>query len=417
MTKLTEYIMNKYKMFIAALAAVLSGNAVAQSVTVEQKAGLQPSGTDTLAISLKGLSKSAAAAQFDIKVPDGIKIKNDIAYGDLLNDGYTVDYKPLGNGVVRVFIYNTNKDEFAKPEGVLLNVPITTEDAKTEAGDYAGGSISNIKVANLDASKAAENFADAEFSVNVGYDVLGHLVSDPSEELDIRDLLKLARLIVEADETTDELLARGDMNKDAQLNVQDYVILSGEIFPSVEAKGNNFTPNAGGENILNAKGGQSIVLNLQNVNEFQAAQFDVTLPDGITMGDVVLASRANGLDVLSNKINDNTWRVLVASTDGTAIADNAGDLLQINLEGNGAGEATVSNVLFSDVHAQGTSFANMTVNVQSGNATGINGVEVDADNDANKTTYSLGGAIRKGLQRGVNIVRDAAGKVTKVIKK
>lgn len=400
--------MNKYKMFIAALAAVLSGNASAQSVGVQQDNDLIPGGTANLAVRLSA-EQAAAAAQFDIKLPDGIT--GSISSG-ALTQGFTLDQVSLGGGVTRVFVYNTNKGKFSAASGDVLTIPVTVS-AEAESGEYAGGTISNIKVANADATSAG-TFEDVEFSVNVGYDVLGHLVTDPSEAISVLDIQKLARLIVNIDATDSEMLKRGDMNKDNTLNVNDLVQLIQKVFPTT---GNSVAaaPIADGQNLLNAKGGTAITLNLQNVAKYEAFQFDVTLPEGLEIGDVELGARTSGMDMLSNKIGDNTWRVLVAGMDGTAINGNAGDLLKVAVVGNGAGEATVSNIQFADVNANGTDFAVMKVSVQGGSATGIN--TVNADTNADKTTYSIGGTIRKGLQRGVNVVRDAAGKVTKVIKK
>lgn len=242
----------------------------------------------------------------------------------------------------------------------------------------------------------------------------GHIITTVDEDLSTGDIYTLALIISGGYEPTDAQSYSADMNDDGEITGIDLQLLINAVY-SAQTTQRMPMANVGNDD-LSIEGGSVIALNLNNSTEFHVFQFDVTLPEGLEVGSVNLGSRASGMTLFFNKIGDNTWRVLAAGMDNREyVTGNSGNVVTLNVNGAKAGDAVVSNILFVDQFANGTTFDNATLQVVGGAATGIDGINADAANAA--ATYNLGGAQTKGMQSGVNIVRYANGKVAKVIKK
>ena len=147
-------------------------------------------------------------------------------------------------------------------------------------------------------------------------------------------------------------------------------------------------------------------LNLSNVTAFAGFQMDVTLADGALLNGAELADRAAGMMLGYNRISDNTWRIIALSLDETTMSGNEGALLKLDIFGNS--NISVSNILFVDAAARAYRLDFM------GETTGINGVKsISGDADI----YNVNGVRTNTTSKGVNIIRNANGKVQKVFVK
>ena len=179
-----------------------------------------------------------------------------------------------------------------------------------------------------------------------------------------------------------------DVNKNNIITVSDAVgivnIALGVPAPANDAKAFGYETN----DYLTLNGQQ---LSLNNSTEFVAFQMDVTLTDGVLNG-VELSQRANGLQVSTNQVGYNTWRIIAFSANKTIITGNEGNLLTIDANG----PVSISNVEFADADARAYG---MTVDDETTGINSIYGIDVE-----NADIYSLGGQKLQKPVKGVNII-------------
>jgi hypothetical protein len=96
---------------------------------------------------------------------------------------------------------------------------------------------------------------------------------------------------------------------------------------------------------------------------------------------------------------------------GETFSGNEGAVLYIDVETTSeymGGNAELLNILFSDTNAQTRSFA------IGGDATGIN--TLSTFETLKQKVYDLGGRLKDGVKKGLNIIRNADGSTKKVVK-
>ena len=157
-----------------------------------------------------------------------------------------------------------------------------------------------------------------------------------------------------------------------------------------------------GNNFLTLNGQ---TLSLTNSTAFAGFQMDVTLAEGAQFNGAQLTERASNLNLVYNRIGENTWRIIALSLQGNTISGSNGALLTLDIMGNST--VSVSNIEFADAAANAYALG-------FGGATGINSVYgVSADSDI----YNLNGVRTNTMHKGMNIIRNANGEVKKVFVK
>ena len=147
--------------------------------------------------------------------------------------------------------------------------------------------------------------------------------------------------------------------------------------------------------------GNSIAL--ENNDTYVAFQMDITV-DGEFNG-AELSARAADHHIAYNQIGENKYRVIVLSNSNSAFSGNAGELINLNVNGT----YELSNIRFVD-----SEIRPVYIGVDN-TATGINSVR--ALEAGAEGIYTLGGVKVNTLQKGVNIVRKADGTTVKVLVK
>ena len=219
-------------------------------------------------------------------------------------------------------------------------------------------------------------------------------------EVTTSDAVAAVTFALEKEVPSEKALKVADVNKSGAITVSDAVGI-------VNIALNTETPApARGEmeavNFL-TKNGTS--LNLTNSTAFVGFQMDVTLTEGALLNDVTLADRAAKLQVVFNRIADNTYRIIAFSTGNAAIEGNEGAIFSLNITGND--NIAISNIEFADAAANAYALS-------LAETTGINGIYAGA---ANVESYTVGGVKNDKMRKGMNIVRTADGKVKKVLVK
>lgn len=159
-----------------------------------------------------------------------------------------------------------------------------------------------------------------------------------------------------------------------------------------------------------------IAVNVSGAQEFTAGQFDIQLPTGMKLAGQELTDRANGHELYSNELGDGLYRFVAATIENTAFSGNNGALVVLDVEVGtdyAGGEITVANGIFSD--AKGNAYALGARSIGGGNGTtGIGSITAPT---AKERIYSVGGMVKKAVQKGINIIKREDGTARKVVKK
>jgi DNA repair exonuclease SbcCD ATPase subunit len=155
---------------------------------------------------------------------------------------------------------------------------------------------------------------------------------------------------------------------------------------SMEAPAGNITA----ETQQLENGAQRITLNLSSNFDWTGFQMDVK-------GAEVLAENAQGMSLRTADLKNGAHRIVAFGA-----AQGNGRVITLDVQGN----AQLGTITFTTSNAQAVSF-------KLSGTTGIYSVATDKSN----TIYDLGGKLLNGMKKGVNIIRDAAGKAKKAIMK
>ena len=130
------------------------------------------------------------------------------------------------------------------------------------------------------------------------------------------------------------------MNGDGLINIADVTAIATYIVEneSTSAKGSSDFVSVEDELSIETSGVSKgnatwVDVNVYNpMDRFSGLQFDLTLPDGLTLEDVKIGDRSS--DVSSNlimykRLNDNTYRVLAASTPNKDFIGTSGNVVKL----------------------------------------------------------------------------------------
>ena len=245
---------------------------------------------------------------------------------------------------------------------------------------------------------------------------------DETGKVDINDLAIIRDLILgksDAEEMTEKQQQAADLNADGKYSVVDLVMLNNVIVygnpdgpATTNAKDATLAGmESGSLTMLVEAGRMDIALN-SNM-PYAAIQMDITMPEGISMDDVTFAGTSEKVVIGRNMLEDGVCRILMYTTDNSAILDRETSLLSIKLAGNGDGIVSIDNIMAATSRGEGRELA--AVNGNFTIVTGINAVDTESMGEA--SVFDTNGIKRQTMRKGINIVRDAAGRVKKVLVK
>ena len=280
--------------------------------------------------------------------------------------------------------------------------------------DSAAAVVANIEKLLVDADAAQKKYEDAN-SKKIG-DI------DENGLVDINDLTLIRDLILEkisTDEISESQKKAADVNGDGNISVVDLVTITNVI-----VYGNPNGPVASSAMNANAIADVRDYLDLQmaadrmgitlnSTKPYAAIQMDVMLPEGVSLNDVSFAGASEQVMVASNVLNNGACRIVMYTTDNSAILSGASQLLTLSLAGEGCGVISVDNIIVATAKGEGYELSAVSANHTI--ITGIDGVE--ANGVSKFDVFSINGMQNKSLKKGVNIVRDHAGHVKKMLVK
>jgi hypothetical protein len=195
------------------------------------------------------------------------------------------------------------------------------------------------------------------------------------------------------------VLANCDVNGDGEISVKDVsaivnIVLSGAPSMAPHAR-ESLT-----DMVALTANGSRCSLHLDNSEPYHAFQLEVVLPEGGSMGNVMLAQgRANGHHAEWNEVMPGRYIVVVYSSNGEALRDGATtSLMHFDIAGCKADDVSVEGIQMVDGWCK-----TVLLPSTSGIATGISWVVDDASEGSSSPYYNTVGIGSNTPQRGVNI--------------
>lgn len=280
---------------------------------------------------------------------------------------------------------------------------------------------------------AADTKSFAERTVEASY-IKGDARHD--NNVDVNDYTYVRNWIL-ADKTFKDVVAEfgegaaygGDVDESGDFTVADLARISNIIFYGNEAgpaaTRARATRSVETDQITVAKQSEEttvfgktvqLAINVTNNATFTAGQFDVTLPAGMKLVGQELTDRGNGHEILGSELSEGKYRILASTVENSAFAGHDGALVVLNVEVGSdyaGGNIEVSNAIFSD--AEGRAYViTRGIGGGTGDTTGIDSITAPT---MNERIYSIGGMVKKTVQKGINIIVGEDGTARKVVKK
>ena len=425
---------------------------VCNDVDVENQS-IKAGNSTSMDIDVSNYDTNLVGFQMDLTLPEGVGIdKTGCTLSDRITDeNQKLTIGKLESGAYRITSTSLSLKPISGNDGTLLSLKLTAED-----GCIGGqATISNIIFSTSESEKVV--MSDKTFDISILYNLTYKV---DGEEYKTSNVAYGTTIIPEAEPTKEgytfggwseipetmpnhdvEITGRfylyGDVNTDEEVDVVDVVDIARFVVatPSVKFREKladlNFdkTVNiadavtlvnfiAGDQNFsrmmtssresydydlcqlqLLSNGSNALSLCLDGAADFTAFQFEMELPENTD----ITAMRVNGQrmgnhKLLYNKVEANRYRVAVLSFSNAVFKGNAGELLNISIDGLNTNEISVYDIHFVTKNGTDITFDALAL---SGTVTGIANV---SSNESDNVIFDLQGRKLSKTQRGVNII-------------
>ena len=346
--------------------------------------------------------------QFDLTLPEGITLAlgdgglPQVTLGDRIADAdQAVSVMSVGEGnrTWRFVSYSLQNTAITGTSGTVLSAMLSTTAAQ---GAY-DAQITKAVLTRRDGTQL--KLQDSAFRIVVCNLDKGDANGDG--EVNVTDIVEMVNDIMErpSDRFVD---VAADMNIDGEVNVTDIVLVVGVIMGDDEGGASRMSAPAPWASTANDQltlvGGLGRGLGLWLTNEasYVAAQMDIRLSAEQTLEGVALNSlRSAGHLLTCDKIGDGHYRVVVCSLSGSALLGNSGELLSLDISGEGT--TTVERILLVTADAAEKHFAPLTC--------GTTGIDTIAGQSEPADVYTTDGRLVRrqatslsGLKKGIYVV-------------
>lgn len=295
-------------------------------------------------------SAEISALQCDVTLPDGMELAQDgiTLVDERATESHTVSVRALGNGTYRILIASPQAEVFNGYEGDLFVMRLNV------AADMADG-IYNIMLDNIvlaDATAVTYNAPDVDATVIVKSYAKGDANGDGL--VNVGDYVTTANYIM-ALNPDPFVFSAADVDDSGTIDVGDLVgivniTLGDYTLPESTPRHNESNVALTGDLTYMGDNRFFVTLNLDNDVDLTAWQMDLTLPDGMTLTDASLSSRASRHSLVINALSDGTMRLLCSSALNDVVSGHDGVLLTLVLEGDVDDDSylTVSNAVLAE---------------------------------------------------------------------
>ena len=310
---------------------------------------VQPGGQMVLPVKMKS-AEAITGYQFDLVLPDGFSVAEED--GDYLIElssrttykKHSISYQDQADGSIRIVCTSLNNATFAELDGVVANITLNVDES-VEAGDY------NIIYKNIElATPALNKYKVAKWSSKVT--VFDYILGDVNNDKDVSvvDAAATVNLILGVN-TAGLNRKAADIDADGEISVTDAagvvnIILSqGASVKSAPAKTrltatadntltlSDFTAEAGTQ--------QTISVGMNNTASITGIQFDLVLPEGVTVaqedGDYLIDISTDRTTYKNHSASyqmqaDGSMRVVCTSLSNKTFKENSGNVIDITLD-------------------------------------------------------------------------------------
>ena len=300
-----------------------------------------------LAVSITYGANVIDGYQFDVVLPEGVSMAKD-QYGDFL---YTLSNRYSGsmsiaisqrdNNTYRVLAYSFNGSVLRGEEGVAITFTLEADNGIVP-GNYQG------KLTNINWSKT-DGFCLYPDDVTFGITVKRAMPGDVNHDgrVNVSDVMAVVNYILGSTPTV-FFEEDADLNKDTKINVSDVMNIVNIILNGPAGAPMNYRLNTA-DNIYMTSDGRAYDICLHATEPYTACEMTMQLPDGCNLQDAVLAGSINGSHkLLTNRICEDTYRLVVFAPQGEQLHFNGNSLVRLSLNGNVRGSVKISDILFTN---------------------------------------------------------------------
>lgn len=320
--------------------------------------------------------------QFDIKLPNNITyVENSLVVSNRV-DGHSISASLIDSNTLRFLGYSPSNKNFKESAGEVFsfklkpnvdsgnyqlqiqNAILTHATLGNILSDTYNGSIS-INAPRLSLNNTSINFGSSPITeskketirlTNIGNAQLriNEIIFDNSE----LSVNVSTPLIIEVGQSKDVEITFSPQTSGAFSEIMSFRHNAADAQTILNLSATKFSPNylvlkdktiTRGEN-------SSIHFDLHNNDRVRAVQFDVNIPNGISLDIATIQAigRADGYSISGSKINDNTYRILLYTTNDNFINQGQSSIIEamITVDENlafGDYEFSFSNVIISGI--------------------------------------------------------------------
>lgn len=330
--------------------------------------------------------------QFDMTLPEGIiRTSFDDGYGGKIDRDRCPDFtgkitSSPSDGIYTFVAYSESNLPMAGSEGTVLSIMLLA-DENISLGTYQG-TLSNIILVKDDNSKIYLD--DVTFNIVVKKSILkGDVNGDGS--VDVQDITEIAKYIVRQTNEIDSDAA--DMDGDGVIDVADITLVVKVIMeakPSSSRLLENAVTTSDNLSLLSMGEGK-YGINLTNNEAYVASQLDIKLPKGSTI-NLEKSDRCENHQLSFEKVDEDTYRVIIYSLNNEVYAGNDGVLLTMSVDGSSEGMVLENTLFVNDKHNK-SFFGTIPMTA------GIQAVNMDSTSNS---IYTLDG---RKVNPGCNLVK------------
>ena len=168
----------------SAKAVTIGGKESIKSVIQAEDFTINAGEEHTIDIEIENPTTQFSAYQFDMHLPDGIKVKNVVLGNDRTNAQKTnyLDFAELSDGITRVICASTKDIAFTGTEGTVARVTLVA-DNNIKAGNYSVG------IDNVILSQAGQSEMPESITFNANASMATGITETQSEDINKRNVM------------------------------------------------------------------------------------------------------------------------------------------------------------------------------------------------------------------------------------
>ena len=356
-------------------------------------ASMRPGESSLLTVEISNGKMVLNGYQFTVELPEGFSLTTDGNGGYVyeLSERYTsqkemsVSISNPSPNKFSVICFSMTNETLTGSEGAVMTLSVTASDG---IADVSTGKISDVVVSTT--SGQSVGIADSEFKITRIEYAMGDANGDGS--VNVADVMLIVNHILG---NTLPVFHKecANMNGDSRIDVADVMlvvnmILSGEAQAPASAQFET-----SGLEAVSTKG-NNIELQMDNMSEFTAFQMQVQMPVGVRLLGIEMAENSTGHRVMTKKIGDGLYNVIVYSQIGENFKETSdGTLLRLMTDSR-AKCIEMRNIQFTNQYFETITFSDVT---------GTTGIDDVSSDETDGIYYNLQGMPVKNPSHGVYI--------------